>query len=139
MTTYANRRENLDTQERIVLTYDNASISASLTVKLYKAATGKYFHIDRVTYINPTGLASDNTNAFSLTVNNGATVMATVFNTDGNDVPAGAALAADTFVEGAVIAAAAALAPADIMSLVFTKDGTQTLPVGRVTIEGRLL
>lgn len=126
-------------QERISFPLDHAALTSTTTIKLYKAPAGRKFRLDRILYINPTGLAADATNAFKLEVKNGSTLMSTVFNTDSDDVPAGASIAADTFVEPSIIAAAAVLAATEELSLVFTEDGTSTLPAGRIHIEGRLL
>lgn len=136
-----NRRPLKVEQERVAFSYDHAALTATTTVKLYKAPAGRKFRLDRAVYINPTGLAADNTNAFRGEIKNGSTVMADLFNTDGDDVPAGASLAADTHVEGVLSATDAnrVLAAGDVLSLVFTEDGTATLPAGRLYIEGRLL
>lgn len=127
-------------EERMVITFDHAALSDTTTTKLWKCPAGKSFVVDRVSYINPTGLAADGTNAFMGEVKNGSTVMATLFNTDSGDAD-GAALAADTFVEGTLSATAADLwlDATEVLSVVFTEDGTATLPAGRLVIEGRLL
>ena len=136
-----NRRPNDHLFERQVLTYDHAALTDDTTVKLYKVPAGRSFRVDRISYINPTGLAADNTNAFSLSVKNGSTLISLVFNTDGNDDPAGASLDADTFVEATLTATDSdrVLAAGDILSAVFDEDGAATLPAGRLIIEGRLL
>lgn len=134
----ANRRPDHFEQERIVLTYDHAQATATTTVKLWKIPAGRKFVVERVSYINPTGLVGDNTNAFAGTLQNGADVMATLFNTDTD--AGGASLAADTFVEGTLHATPANrwADAADVISLVLTETGTATLPPGRLVIEGRL-
>lgn len=132
------RRPSSFTAEKIAISYDHAALSASATPKIYQA-TG-LFQVTAVRYINPTGLALDNTNTFSLQIKNGSSVVAAVFNTDGDDVPAGVALAANTFVSGVLGAAALlVLAAGDVLSADFVKEGTQTLPAGRLIIEGRYL
>lgn len=127
-------------EERMVMSFDHAALTATTTSKLWKCPAGRSFVVERVSYINPTGLAGDGTNAFAGEVKNGSTVMATLFNTDTGDA-GGASLAADTFVEGTLSATAANqwLAAGDVISLVLTEDGTATLPAGRLVIEGRLL
>lgn len=134
------RMQNDKFEEKLVLSFDHASVSATTTWKFWKCPTGKSFVVDRAYYINPTGLAGDGTNAFAGDVKNGSTVMATIFNTDTGDA-GGASLAADTFVEGTLSATAASrwLAAGDIMSFVVTEDATAVLPAGRLVIEGRLL
>ena len=126
--------------QRFVLEYDHAAITASTTVKLFQVPAGRKFVVERAKYINPTGLVGDATNAFKGEVKNGATLVASLFNTDTDDVPAGASLAADTFVEGTLAATAADrwFDADEIVSLVLTEDGTATLPAGRLVIEGRL-
>lgn len=129
-------------QEARSFAFDHAALTASVTVKRFKAPANRAFRLERVVYVNPTGLVGDNTNAFSAAVINttGSVVMATVFNTDLNDTPAGASLAANTFVEGVISAATACiLAAGQELAVLFTLDGTQTLPAGTFYFEGRLL
>lgn len=135
------RRPNNFLAERVTLSFDHAALTANAAVKLYKVPAGRSFVLDRAAYINPTGLVEDNADNFAGAVKNGSVVMATLFNTDANLVPdTGASLAANTFVEGALSATATELwaAPADVVSVAFTLTGTQTLPVGRLVLEGRL-
>lgn len=132
------KRPNRHLEEKLVLSFDHAQATATTTHKLWKVPTGKSFVVDRVSYINPTGLVGDATNTFKGEVMNGATVMATVFDTD---TDTGASLAADTFVEATLSATPANtwLAADDVLSFVLTEGGTATLPAGRLVIEGRLL
>lgn len=127
-------------QEKIVIDFDHPSVTATTTWKVWKCPAGKSFVLDRASYINPTGLVGDATNAFLGEVRNGATVMATLFNTDTGDA-GGASLAVDTFVEGTLSATAASLwlAAGDVISLVATEDAAATLPAGRLVLEGRLV
>jgi hypothetical protein len=116
-----------------VVLKDHGQLTSTTTIKLFKAT--KRIRIDRVDYINPTGLVADNTNAFRGEIKNGSTLVCALFNTDGDDVPAGASLAADTFVTGTNgTAANRTLAKDDVLSLVFTEDGAATLPAGTVVI-----
>ena len=130
-------REDKVATDRFAISYDHASLTQTTTVKLHKAS--RRMKIEAVRYINPTGLAADNTNAFKCEIKNGSTLVASVFNTDGNDDPAGEALAADTFVSGTLVDADSLLAADDVLSVVFTEDGTATLPAGRLVIEARYL
>lgn len=131
---------NSKLEERVVMSYDHAQTAATLSVKLWKCPTGRSFVVDRVVYVNPTGLATDASNYFVGEVKNttAGVTMDTVFNTNS---AGGAALVANTFATGALSATAANqwLASGDEMSLVLTKTGTQTLPAGHIVIEGRLL
>lgn len=128
------KRPNQFLQEKIVLSYDHAQLTDTATVKLWRAPSD--FRVDRVLYINPTGLAADATNFFDLTVMNGAAQIAGWSTETGEE----GSIAADTFV---VLTAGAAadqkLDAGDVLSLAMTEDGTATLPAGRFVIEGRYL
>lgn len=117
--------------EKISFARDHASTAATLTQKLYKVPAGRTLHVDRITYLNVTGLAFDGTNNFAVAFKNGATVVA-----DGIDTTA-VSLPANTFVtmtnEAGIV-----LQAGDELALVATKTGTQTLPAGTSHIEGRL-
>ncbi len=127
-------------EERLLISFDHAAVTGTTTWKVWKCPVGKSFVVDRVSYINVTGLAGDGTNAFAGTLQNASTVIATVFNTDTGDV-GGASLAADTFVEGTLSATLSDrwLAADDVLSFVVTEDAAASLPAGRVIIEGRLI
>ena len=134
------RRPNKNLEEKVVIAFDHPSVSATTSWKAWKCPTGKSFVIDRVSYINPTGLTGASGNAFAGIVRKaGTTTMATLFNTDTG--AGGATLTADTFVEGTLSATVANtwLAAGEVIDLTATKTGTATLPAGRVVIEGRLL
>ena len=133
------RRPEYFEAERMTMSYDHGALTGDTTVKLWKCPAGRKFKLERASYINPTGLVGDATDAFAGYVKKGATVMATLFNTDTGDA-GGASLAADTFVEGALSATPADLwlDAADIISFLADEDGTQTLPAGRLVLEGYL-
>lgn len=130
------RRPNNVLRERVVIPIDHPSVSATTALKFFKA-TGA-FRVSSVKYINPTGLAEDPDNTFAGAIKNGATVVATLFDTDSDNPPESDSLPADTWVDGALSATDAnlVLAPGDTLSLVLTKGGTQTLPAGRAVVEG---
>lgn len=134
------RMQNDKYEEKLVISFDHDSVSATTTWKFWKCPAGKSFVVDRASYISPAGLVGDATNAFLGEVRKGATVMATLFNTDTGDA-GGASLAIDTFVEGTLSATTADrwLAAGDVMSFVVTEDAIAVLPAGRLVIEGRLL
>lgn len=117
----------------------HGQVTTDTTIKFYKVPVGKKLLITRASYINPTGLAGDGTNAFAGYIKNGSTVVATLFNTDTGDT-GGASLAADTFVEGTLSATPASLwfAAGDVVSLVLDEDATSTLEAGLLDIEGYL-
>jgi hypothetical protein len=132
-------------QEPYFLPENHAQLTADDVVRLDKIPPGKKLRVDHVQYVNETGLAGDGTNAFALKVlknSDGAgtgTLVATVFNTDTNDDPAGAALAADTWVTASLTSTDAdrVLSAGDTLDLFFDEDGTATLPPGRIVIRGR--
>jgi hypothetical protein len=117
---------------------DHDAITATTTVKLWTVPAGKTLRVDRIWYCNPTGLAADGTNAFALELKNGATVVASIANTDSGDA-GGAAITADTPITTGLSATSADLVldAGETLSMVFTEDGTATLPAGRLVVEGR--
>lgn len=129
-----NRRQNQFLRERVVVPFTHAALTGSETDKFFKAPMACL--VEKVEYINPTGLVADNSNAFKLEVKNGSTVVALVFNTDGNDSPAGASIAADTWADAVTPGSEAnrTLAEGDVLSAVFTEDGTATLPAGTMMV-----
>ena len=122
-------------QDRFPIPIDLASHNATFTVKTHKCA--RAFVLESVDYVNPTGLAADTTNYFDIELKNGATSMAkwSTLNT------AQGAIAADTYVAVPLNAtpANANAAAGDVLSVVLTLHGTQTLPAGRLTFHGRYL
>lgn len=137
------RLPNSELQEPYFCSATHGELTADTPVRLDKIPAGKRVRVEHVQYINPTGLAADNTNAFRLSVRKnhgavGAVEVALVFNTDGNDDPAGAALDADTWVTASLTAANVVLEAGDTLDLLFDEDGTATLPAdGRIVIRGR--
>lgn len=123
--------------EKVTISREIASTAATATVHLYKVPAGRKFRLERVLYINPTGLALDAANAFKGEVKDGSTVMSTVFDTLTGDTGS-AALAANTFREPTIVTAARVAAAADVVDFVATLSGTQTLPAGSIILEGRL-
>lgn len=139
------RFPNTELQEPYQCTATHAALTADTPVRLDKIPPGKKVRVEHVQYINPTGLVADPTNAFSLKVRKnhgagGAADVATVFNTDSDDVPAGATLAADTWVTGTLTSTDLdrVLSAGDTLDLFFDEDGISTLPAdGRIVIRGR--
>lgn len=131
------RRKNRVVQERATLFLDHAALTATTTIKFFKAA--RRCVVEAAQYLNVTGLAGDGTNAFAGELKQGSVVVATLFNTDTGDV-GGASVAADTFVTGTLGATANLVVEAgEILSFVATEDGTQTLPAGRLQVDIRYL
>lgn len=130
------RKEDADF---LAIPFSHAALTANATLKLFKVPAGRELVVESVQYYNGTGLAADNTNAFRGEVLNGATVANLIFNTDGNDVPAGGALAAG-YTDGVPSATAADtwFAETESVDVKFTLEGAQTLPAGNGTILARL-
>jgi hypothetical protein len=125
-------------QSDITIAYDHGSTTATTAVKLYKVPAGKSLKVTSVDYVNPTGLATDAANIFSLSVRNGAT-LATVERS--NNSSGGSAFVADAWNDIALHATAAnsVFAAGDTVSFVMTETGTATLPVGRVVIHAKFI
>lgn len=134
----ANRRKDDVRAEKVTLTKEHASVTATTTLKVYKVPAGRTFRLTRALYHNVTGLAADGTNAFAGTVQKASAVSFTLFNTDSGDA-GGAALVADAFVEGvAGTEADRSFAAGDEVTLVLTEDAAATLPAGTLILEGLL-
>jgi hypothetical protein len=139
MPAYPPRNPELE-QEFFLLPFEHAAVTATTTVKVFKVPTGKTFVLDRVSYINETGLAEDAANNFAGAIKNAATTAATLFNTDSDlDPDTGASLAANTWVEGSLVSTARTFAAGEEISLVLTETGAATLPAGRGFVEGRYI
>lgn len=132
------RRPNQFLAERFSFSFDAASTNVTATTKLWKTPSGRAFKIERVFYNNPTGLATDASNYFDVRVQHGAgpTVAAQWSTLTGAE----GALAANTPVDLTLSATAAnrVVPAATEISLSLVKTGTQTLPAGRVVVEGTL-
>lgn len=128
------RNENQNLQERVELQFSHPAVTDTTVWKFAKPK--RAFVVEWVRYINPTGLAEHNDNWFTLALKIGTTVAATIANTDGDSVSTHAALAVDTFVDGALSSVAGALngAADDVISLVATEGGSATLPAGHLVV-----
>ena len=131
------RRDNEYLNDLIAFPFDHGSETATATLHMLKVPAGRTLQIDHVEYVNETGLAASDTNHFVGTLQDGATVVATLFNTAATG---GAALTA-----GAWNAATMSTTPADTalagghtLTLVLTLTGTDTLPAGHLVVWGRL-
>lgn len=127
------RRINDRFQDRLPVPMDVASKAATFTAKMHKAARAGVLEV--VDYVNPTGLVQDPTNYFDIELKNGATSMCKWTTLTG----AQGTIAADTYVTIPLNAALAnyTFAAGDVISLVLTLHGTQTLPAGRITFHAR--
>jgi hypothetical protein len=126
-------------QNKFCVSVDHPAETTTATVHVMLAT--RAFIVDSVYYVNPTGLAEDTTNVFSGTVNKGATVFATLFNTDSDLSVPDASIPANTWIAGVLDADSAKreFEPGDALDLVFTEGGNSTLPAGRLVVEGRYL
>jgi hypothetical protein len=127
------RRPPTTEQDRIVLSYDHAQLTADLTAKLLKVPSFvAAFRVEQVEYINPAGLAADPDNYFSISLKNGATVVAGPLASETDPI------AANDFVdlELGETDGNRVLEPGEILSVVFDEIGVATLPPGRVVIRG---
>lgn len=135
------RRKDDVRAERVAIPFSHAALTANATLKAYLVPTGREFVLDRVTYNNDTGLAADAANTFRGEVqnSNGGAIAATLFNTDSDDDPAGAALATG-WTTGTLSATTANLwfDAGESVDVVLTEEGTATLPAGNGVIEGYL-
>lgn len=120
--------------------YAHASVAATTTWKISKPSVD--YIVDQVDYINVTGLAVDPDNFFVLIVKVGDATLVQVANTETDSDPAGAAIAANTWIQKTAADLTAASrngAAGDEITAVATKTGTQTLPAGLFRIRGRYL
>lgn len=126
-----------DYQQAFALSYDHASAAADTTFKLFAIPAGKKLRVDGVKYVNPTGLAGNDTNSFNIKLVKGASTVA--FNWSTLLTGGQGTLAANTFVDfvGSATDTDKVFAAGDDMSVFFDLTGTLTLPAGRLVIYGR--
>lgn len=118
--------------DQISLSYDNAELTADLTVVLFKAQ--REFLLEAASYYNATGLVADVTNFMDIQLVETAVVMANWSTETGQE----GTIAAGAFVDltnGTVTNRT--LAAAEELSVFFEEGGAVTLPVGLLQIEGR--
>ena len=129
------RRPRAHTQELVVLAYDHASITATFADKLFTAQ--RAMRIDKIEYVNPTGLAADAVNYIDLFIKKGTTVVGNWSTETGEE----GSLAADTIVNFTLSSTDTDLVAdaADVISFGGTEGGAVTLPAGRVIIHGRYI
>lgn len=129
-------RDNDRFPREINVPYAHPSLTATTTSKFWRCPTGFRARVIGADYLNPTGLAEDASNAFAITLQNGSTVVADGIDTDSDEAGADNSLPADTFVALTLSATDAdrVLAAGDVLSVVFTEDGTATLPAGLLNV-----
>lgn len=131
------RRKAKFLTEPRVISLDHAQTVASLTTKVWKVPAGRKFRINRVFYVNPTGLAANASNFYQVRALNAALVAA---EWSTSTVGQGA-LVANTPVELVLSGTDANRVLPENTELSFATilTGTATLPAGRVVIEGDLI
>jgi hypothetical protein len=93
------------------------------------------FRVEKISYVNDTGLAENATNFFNIEAKNGSAVVADWSTETGED----GTIAAATFVILNLVEAERVLSAGDTLTILFTEDGTTTLPPGKFQIEGHYL
>lgn len=134
MSTLVPRRPS-HARERVTFGFDIPNETGDATLKMWKLP--RDFKVERVLYVNPTGLAADGTNYFTVKLLKGSTVVAswsTLSSAEG-------ALVADTWVELTLSVTDANLVYAtdDEMKVFLDETGNSTLPAGRIVVEGYYL
>lgn len=114
-----------------MIPFAHGSTTEDTSVKLW--APDRAFQIDRVWYVNPTGLAEDSANFFDVQIRNGATNVAANHSTDDGEE---GTLDADGPVELALTEANRTVAANTVITLSLIEGGTATLPAGYGVIEG---
>ena len=139
--------------ERVTICFAHGAATAdSLINKIYKIPTGKRFKLDRVSYVNPTGLAADNTNFFDISIKKGETATFTAkmaaWSTDGNGLGINGAAAEGSLGANVMVELTKSSAAADLtaggtgeteLALALDENGDTTLPTGYVVVEGWLI
>lgn len=130
------RRPNNPWQERFQFAYDHALASATTTVKLFTAQ--RAVRIEKLEYINVTGLAGHADNFWLIALKKTTTTIGS-WSTD-SDVVGQGTIAADTIITPVLSSTDADLvwAAAEVISLVLTKAASAAnLPAGRIIVHGR--
>ncbi len=116
---------------------DAATTGATLVTKLTKVS-GLRLHVDRVEYINPTGLAGHGSNYWEIALKNGSDVIAQ-WSTD-SDVAGQGTITANTPIDLVLATdhSLLALDSGETLSLALTKFASAAnLPAGRIVVHGR--
>lgn len=124
------RHQEIVYQERVDMSFAFGAQSASANVKLF--TVDKDTDIDAVEIIDPTGLATSDTNYFVVSIKGGSTVYAS-FST--KTTGGQGALPANT-PTNMVNAAVARIPAGSVVSLDFVLTGTQTIPAGLIHFRG---
>lgn len=126
----ASPNKNQRNRTTFAVTYPIAAAAATRAFKTFKARKRSF--VERVDYINDTGLAVDPANYVSVAIKNGAAVINTLANTNS---AGGAAITANTLYNGTDgTKADRTLAAGDTVTFENTKTGTATLPAGTLVL-----
>ena len=129
-----NDQADLEQHDRKALDHPSTAATATFAVETLLAGT---FRVTAIEILNPTGLAQDPANYFSVSLLAGATTIGTFSTLTG----AQGTITANTsalFVLSATDANCVA-PQGSLLKLVFTKTGTQTFPAGRIVVHGRYI
>lgn len=132
------RRPNNHLFEKLVLVCEHEQVTGDTTLKVWQVPPGRKLSVDRVLYVNPTGLAEHADNHFTISLKNGATVVATT-TTDADAAGADNSIAANTFVELDLDESVRLFEAGDDLDLLLDEGGTATLPAGKLLVECRLI
>jgi hypothetical protein len=125
--------------ETVTFRLTNGSTAATITEKVgWFVPVGKSFRVDRVIYNNPTGLVADASNFFVIAVKGVTSGLVAAQWSTATGVAGQGTLSADIPVT-LVNTTNNVLAGGEFPQATYTKTGTQTLPPGSLTIEGRLI
>lgn len=124
-------------QTELVLLKEQAQLTATTTHYVWKNDSGQKVRIDKVKYINPTGLANDAANFFVLALKQAAVEVAKWSTETGQQ----GTIAAAAYVDLVLSTTDADLIIEDGESLTFvcTETGTATLPAGTLQVRGRFI
>lgn len=125
-------RDPLTHREPFSLPFSHAQVTADTLAQLIKAPADRFLVLERVDYVNPTGLAAHATNFFNLKMQSAGPVVHANWSTE--DTAEGA-LVAGTYV-AFTLGANPVVPPGGVLSLNLDEDGTATLPAGNGTIHG---
>jgi hypothetical protein len=124
--------------DQVSAVIDHAQATADATTKVYKTHPTRHFVVERVDYINPTGLAADATNVFNIKLRNNSNANAVIANWNTLTGQNGT-LTANTWVAMTLTSTAAdlVLAPGSELDLFNDESGDTTLPAGKLVLHGR--
>lgn len=113
----------------------HAEVTADTTTKVSVVPAGWQLRLDSVSYLNPTGLATDASNFFNIKITDGTNVAASWSTETGQQ----GTIAANTFVSLVMTATLAnrVFNENEVVTLFLDETGTATLPAGRVELRGR--